>query len=406
MFHIFTDALRNSILITGLVIVMMMMIESLNIESKGLFFKGLKKTRIGQVIFGALLGSIPGCMGGFATVSLYTHRIFSFGALVAMMIASSGDEAFIMLAIIPDQALILFAVLFVLAIAVGLITDFIHDRVHKRHCKEEDHSECGADTDCHDGYTVHNCESHPHKLPNKPAKTSSSTQEPSSRTRSGISRHYGWKRISMFIGLTIFIATLATGQLGHDHSSHAGHEHTTHQHHDHCDHSVCHHEQKEEIHSINLLDEQWMNVLFAGLSVIVLLVLLFSSDHFIEEHLWNHIIRKHLLTIFCWTFGVLLFVGIGLQYVRIDDWISNNTALMIVLATLIGIIPESGPHMIFVTLYAAGIIPFPVLLASSISQDGHASLPLIAESRKSFLWAKLINCVVALAAGLISMTFL
>lgn len=149
-----------------------------------------------------------------------------------------------------------------------------------------------------------------------------------------------------------------------------------------------------------------MNVLFAGLSVIVLLVLLFSSDHFIEEHLWNHIIRKHLLTIFCWTFGVLLFVGIGLQYVRIDDWISNNTALMIVLATLIGIIPESGPHMIFVTLYAAGIIPFPVLLASSISQDGHASLPLIAESRKSFLWAKLINCVVALAAGLISMTFL
>ena len=406
MFHVFIDALRNSILITGLVIVMMMMIESLNIESKGLFFKGLKKTSLGQVVFGALLGSIPGCMGGFATVSLYTHRMFSFGALVAMLIASSGDEAFIMLAMIPDQAFILFAVLFVLAIAVGLLTDFIHDRVHQRHCKEEDHSECGADTDCHDGYTVHNCESHPHKLPNKQAKTSSPTQEQSSQTRSGISRHYGWKRISMFIGLAIFITVLATGQLGHDHSSHAGHEHTTHQHHDHCDHSVCDHEQKEEIHSINLLDEQWMNVLFAGLSVIVLLVLLFSSDHFIEEHLWNHIIRKHLLTIFCWTFGVLLFVGIGLQYVRIDDWISNNTALMIVLATLIGIIPESGPHMIFVTLYAAGIIPFPVLLASSISQDGHASLPLIAESRKSFLWAKLINCVVALAAGLISMAFL
>lgn len=149
-----------------------------------------------------------------------------------------------------------------------------------------------------------------------------------------------------------------------------------------------------------------MNVLFAGLSVIVLFVLLFASDHFIEEHLWSHIIRRHLLTIFCWTFGVLLIVGIGLQYVSIDHWISSNTALMIVLATLIGIIPESGPHMIFVTLYAAGIVPFPVLLASSISQDGHASLPLLAESRKSFLWAKLINCIVALAAGFISMAFL
>ena len=101
--HLIVDILRNSILITGLVVVMMMMIESLNIESKGLFFKGLKKTKVGQVVFGALLGSIPGCMGGFATVSLYTHKMFSFGALIAMMIASSGDEAFIMLAMIPER---------------------------------------------------------------------------------------------------------------------------------------------------------------------------------------------------------------------------------------------------------------------------------------------------------------
>jgi hypothetical protein len=146
-----------------------------------------------------------------------------------------------------------------------------------------------------------------------------------------------------------------------------------------------------------------MNVLFAGLSVLVLLVLLFASDHFIEDHLWNHIIRKHLLTIFCWTFGVLLLVGIGLQYIKLDEWISSNTALMIILATLIGIIPESGPHMIFVTLFAAGVVPFPVLLASSISQDGHASIPLLAESKKSFAWAKLINCIIAMAAGYTAM---
>ena len=65
-----TDALRNSVLITGLVVVMMMMIESLNIESKGMVFKGLKRTKLGQVVVASLLGSSPGCMGGFATVSL------------------------------------------------------------------------------------------------------------------------------------------------------------------------------------------------------------------------------------------------------------------------------------------------------------------------------------------------
>ena len=395
MMHLFIDILRNSILITGLVVVMMMMIESLNIESGGLFFKGLRKTKVGQVIFGAVLGSIPGCMGGFATVSLYTHRMFSFGALVAMMIASSGDEAFVMLAMIPREALVLFAILFVLAIAVGIVTDRIYDRIHARHCGKDEHEECGAETDCTDGYVIHE---HEHKDDKGHGK-----------------RHFGWKRIVMFIGWAVFIAALATGRLGHDHGAHGGdfstslemteggHDHG-HCHHDH-GHVHGHEAEDSEGFTIDLLSEDWMNVLFAALSVIVLFVLIFGSDHFVEGHLWNHIVKKHLPTIFTWTFGVLLVLGIALQYVDIENWISDNTVLMILLATLIGIIPESGPHLIFVTLFAAGVVPFPVLLASSISQDGHASIPLLAESKKSFAWAKLINCVVAVAAGLTAMMF-
>lgn len=385
--HLLVDILRNSILITGLVVVMMMMIESLNIESKGMLFKGLRRTKIGQVVIGALLGSIPGCMGGFATVSLYTHRLFSFGALVAMMIASSGDESFVMLAMIPDQALILFAVLFVIAVIVGIVTDIVYDRVHAKHCDKHDHEACGAETDCHDGYVVHEhagcCDE---SLPCEPVSHNHK-------------RHYGWKRIVMFIGLAVFIAALGTGQLGHDHSAHEGHAHHEHHLHEHHSHAVHETESEGGTFHIDLLSEDWMNVLFAGLSVIVLFVLLFASDHFVEDHLWNHIVKRHLPTIFAWTFGVLLVLGIGLQYIDIERWISDNVAVMILLATLIGIIPESGPHMIFVTLFAAGVVPFPVLLASSISQDGHASIPLLAESKKSFLWAKLINCIVALAAG-------
>ena len=204
MLHIITDALRNSVLITGLVVVMMMMIESLNIESKGLVFKGLRKTKTGQVIIAALLGSIPGCMGGFATVSLYTHRMFSFGALIAMMIASSGDEAFMMLAMIPEQALILFIILFVLGVACGVLVDFLWDRRHSKTCDRHDHSGCGAETDCTDGYVVHEGEH--------------DSEEKSSK------RHFSWHRMIMFIGLAVFIAALATGKLGHDHSAHTHHE--------------------------------------------------------------------------------------------------------------------------------------------------------------------------------------
>jgi hypothetical protein len=313
--------------------------------------------------------------------------MFSFGALVAMMIASSGDEAFVMLAMIPRQALVLFAVLFVIAVLVGILVDII--------CKRFDFT---LKADCNDGYVVH--ENHADK---------------SDLPKHGIGharRHFGWKRISMLTGLALFIAALAGGQLEHSHDSEMrethscettkGHQHCNHGHNCH-DHDCHTHTEDDTVRLSNLLDEKWMHILFAGLSVLVLLVLIFSSDHFVEEHLWEHIVKKHLPIIFAWTFGVLSILGIALQYMEIDNWISSNTALMILLATLIGIIPESGPHMIFVTLFAAGVVPFPVLLASSISQDGHASIPLLAESRKSFIWAKIINCIVALAAGFMAM---
>ena len=406
--HLFIDILRNSVLITGLVVVMMMMIESLNIESRGMLFKGLRRTKVGQVVVAALLGSVPGCMGGFATVSLYTHRLFSFGALVAMMIASSGDEAFVMLAMIPDKALVIFAVLFVIAVIAGVVVDRIYDRKHKANCEKHEHEDCGMDAGCETGYMVHECsEEHDH------AEHKEHTNK----------RHFSWKRISMLVGLALFIAALATGNLGHDHHHNEGHAHERHEGHMHEGHGHEGHVHEGHVHEglvdhavesdaaekafhIDLLSEDWMNVLFAGLSVIMLFVLLFASDHFVEEHLWNHIVKKHLPVIFAWTFGVLLVLGVALQYIDIDHWISDNTVLMILLATAIGIIPESGPHMIFVTLYAAGVIPMPVLLASCISQDGHASIPLLAESKKSFAWAKLINCIIALAVGFGAMLFM
>ena len=347
--HLAADVLRNAILITGLVTIMMMMIECLNVESRGRGLKWLRSSKAGQVIFSAILGSIPGCMGGFASVSLYTHGLISFGALVAMMIASSGDEAFVMLAMFPDKAWWIFLILLAIAVVTGLVTDIFFKKTPAMHCGAE--------------YQIHEADQCEHRHDNHDGH------------RHG--RTFGWKRILMFLGTAVFIAALAAGLLEHDH--------------------------EHEAEGINLLNEDWMNVMFAVLSVLILVVLAVASDHFVEEHLWNHIVVKHLPVIFAWTFGVLAFIGIGLHYIDIGDWISDNTALMILLATLIGLIPESGPHMIFVTLYATGIVPFPVLLASCISQDGHASLPLIAESKVSFFRAKAVNCAVALAAGFAAM---
>jgi len=58
-------------------------------------------------------------------VSLYVHGLISFGAIVGGMIATSGDEAFVMLAQFPGTALALFGLLFWCGIVFAWISDSI-----------------------------------------------------------------------------------------------------------------------------------------------------------------------------------------------------------------------------------------------------------------------------------------
>ena len=122
---IFIDALRAAILITGMVVIMMLMIESLNISSRGRFFRRLQGSKFGQIVLSALLGWIPGCMGGFASVSLFSHGMISFGALVAMLIATAGDESFVMLTLFPGKALLISVITLALGIITGVVIDYL-----------------------------------------------------------------------------------------------------------------------------------------------------------------------------------------------------------------------------------------------------------------------------------------
>lgn len=412
MLHLLTDTLRNSVLITGIVIIMMMMIESFNIESHGRLFSKVKGSSLRQVILASVLGSIPGCIGGFATVSLYSRRLLSFGALTAMMIASSGDEAFVMLAMMPDRALWIFAILFAVAVFSGVAID----RITKT-CHPEQSANCHPERSEGSAEDANPDSSLPLRMTSQPLRMTSPqtgmTAQPPGMTapQTGMTakgkegpmaekdgtkpeperqtdpaekpagqdterRSLTWRRIVLTAVIILFAVALAAGWMEHDHAV----------------------PETGKIR-LDLLSEWWMNLIFAILCIIMLIILCFRSDRFIKETLWHHVLQKHLPNIFAWTFGVLLLIGILSEYIDLDRWVSDNTALMILLAVAIGIIPESGPHLIFVTMYASGIIPLPVLLASSISQDGHSSLPLLAEDKRSFVYAKLLNCIIALIVG-------
>ena len=92
----------------------------------------------------------------------------------------------------------------------------------------------------------------------------------------------------------------------------------------------------------------------------------------------------------------MLLIGLIFKYLPVEAWVRGHPGWLFLAAIAIGLVPQSGPHLLFVSLYASGLIPFPVLLANSIVQDGHSALPLLAESKAAFFKVKALKCALAL----------
>ncbi len=86
----------------------------------------LDKTKKFHVIMASLLGALPGCGGAIVVVTQYIQGRISFGSLVAVLTATMGDAAFLLLAAEPFTGLFVF----VLGAGVGALTGFIVDKIH------------------------------------------------------------------------------------------------------------------------------------------------------------------------------------------------------------------------------------------------------------------------------------
>jgi len=258
--------------VTALVFLMMVVVDLINTTTRGWLSNVVRPDGGKQYVVAPVVAAVPGCLGLFTNVSLYLHGLISFGALTGAMMAGSGDEAFVMLSMFPREALALFALLAVMGVFFGWLTD----------------------------------------------------------------------RLVPLLG----------------------------------------------IHPCAGCVEAKVHVNHEGLK------------HYVTVHVWRHIVRRHLLRTFAWTLGALLVVGIGLHYGPLQSLTSNHTLLMLFLAGLVGLIPESGPHLLFVTMFASGLVPFSVLLTSSVVQDGHGILPLLSYSVADSVWIKVLNLVFGLSAGL------
>jgi hypothetical protein len=332
--HIF----GHTLMITGFVFVMMLVIEYLNVLTRGSWQTKLKKLGFGQYVVCGLFGVIPGCLGSFTAVSLYSHRLITFGGLVATMIATSGDAAFLMLAEFPRTAVPLFGALFAIGVAGGLVVDV----ALKKRRSEQPQREMG--------YVVH--------------------EDEKCNCFSWVGIKGQWRNCSahrgtMTVFLALFLFGIVTGKIGHG-------------------------------------GWDWVRATLVLSSTVGLFIVFTVPDHFLDEHLWNHVVRKHVPRIFLWSLGALLLAHLLTEQLDLGSYVKSGgvgPVMLIVIACLVGLIPDSGPHFVFVFLYAQGVIPISVLVASSIVQDGHGMLPMLAHSRRGFVAVKLVNMAVGLAVG-------
>lgn len=254
-----------------MVVLLMIGIEWLELRYKDAIRKRITYKPFNQYIIASLLGVIPGCLDAFFIISLYTHGIVGFGALVAVMISTAGDEAFVMFSLFPKQALLISGFCFVLGVVGGFLADVVVQ-----------------------GLRLQTCES-------------------------------------------CVIETHSEGEVG----------------------------------------------------------------HFFHEHIINHIIKKHLPKLLLWLFGGMVLIDLFMRNFGLNTLLPANKLVLMVMAALVGILPESGPHLVFTLLYAEGMIPLSALLVNSIVQDGHGLLPLLSYTVRDAVLVKVFNVILGLIIGAI-----
>ena len=93
----------------------------------------IQKNQKLEIPISSFLGAIPGCGGAIMVMSLFTRGVVSFGAVLAALISTMGDAAFLLLATKPQAALIILPVTFCTGIISGcLVKPFTKNFLQKK----------------------------------------------------------------------------------------------------------------------------------------------------------------------------------------------------------------------------------------------------------------------------------
>ena len=344
----------------------------INYKTSGNFTYIISKNKRLQPLIGAFIGAIPGCGGSLAIMPLYIQNKLSFGTIVASLISSMGDAAFILIS--ANFKVYIFVTL--VGLITGIITGYIVDlfRLEIRlNLKRQKYKPLTRGITTLKLYNKNN-------VPDNLADNHGNLNKFAYIITHGIG--YKFYIIILLIGFLFMIIA----------------------------HSGIHSPFVEKIHSL----EEIIAMLGILLSVIYMICFkkVFKNSNVIEEENKKMSLKEMFIHsvgeisfVITWIYIAYIIYDLSIMVVGGEDHLAQFVLYAgigsVLIGALLGLIPGCGVQVVLMSFYLKGNIPLGAVIANSISQDGDALFPLIAMDKKSALWATILTTIPAVLVGVL-----
>ena len=379
-------SMRDAFLaVTVFVAAMILLFSWLQYVTAGKFVDWIRENKEIQPLIGATMGLTPGCGGAIIVMPMYTRGYVTYGTVIATLIATLGDAAFVLIGAVFRDVSFLAPVIAVhlTSFTVAVIWGFAVDRM---------------------GVTP----SSPLGIIRPNSKSSASLgeekldleerqiiQEMPREAPDGFGYrvlHQGYRVwwVVTAVGLCLAIMLLIWYAQDPEYSP-------------------------DLVWDITTRDGIVTWVGFVG--TLLSIILYISSKNFIRDdteatigdklnsfdETLVHAASETAFVTFWVVVAYLVFeFGMILSGISEAD-LSNHGAGVgaVAVAAAVGLVPGCGPQIIAISAYVEGIISFPALVANAISQDGDALFPLLVRHKVASIWATIHTTLPAIIVGLI-----
>ena len=386
--EILVTSMRDAFLaVTVFVAAMVLLFSWLQYVTAGRFVVWIRENTRFQPVIGAMMGLTPGCGGAIIVMPMYARGYVTYGTVIATLIATLGDAAFVLIGAVFQDSSFLTPVIVVhlTSFLVGVLWGYGVDKLEVTPSAPLGRFGPKFGTD--------------EPLGEEAAKAMEGEDSLIEDLPREIPEGWGYRVLHQgyrvwwaitAVGLCLAILLLIWYAQDPEYSPELVWDPTT----------------RDGIVT-------WVGLIGTSLSIILYI----SSKNFFADDteatigdklnsLDETLVHAASETAFV-TFWVLIAYlvfefGMILSGISETDMSEHGSgAAAVLLAGTVGLIPGCGPQIIAITAYIEGVISFPALVANAISQDGDALFPLLVRHKVASIWATIHTTLPAIIVGLV-----